>query len=127
MDLDGLKVINDSYGHPMGDAALVVISDALFRDRAIVGRYGGDEFVVALPGADLARAEQYKAAVVATLDASEVIDEGSGKRISVKASIGVAIYPDDAKAVSKLIEMADDEMYAQKRRRPVIRPRREAA
>ena len=127
VDLDGLKGINDAYGHPMGDAALVAISDALFRDRAIVGRYGGDEFVVALPGANGARAEQYKADVVATLSAFEVIDEASGKRVSVTASIGIAIHPNDAKAVSALIEMADDEMYGQKRRRPVIRPRREAA
>ncbi len=127
VDLDGLKAINDTYGHPMGDAALVAISDALFRDRAIVGRYGGDEFVVALPGADTARAERFKADVVATLNTSEVVDEGSRKRIPVMASIGIAVYPDDAKAVSSLIELADDEMYDQKRRRPVIRPRREAA
>ena len=127
VDLDGLKVVNDTYGHPMGDAALVAVSDALFRDRAVVGRYGGDEFVVALPGADLARAEQYKADVVAVLNASEVIDQGSGKRIPVMASIGIAVHPDDAKAVSTLIERADDEMYDQKRQRPIIRPRREAA
>lgn len=127
IDVDGLKAINDSYGHPMGDAALVAISDALFRDRAIVGRYGGDEFVVALPGANMTRAEQYKASVVATLSACEVIDEGSGKRIPVMASIGIAVHPDDAKAVSSLIEKADDAMYDQKRQRPVIRPRREAA
>ena len=127
IDLDGLKAINDGYGHPMGDAALVAVADALFRDRAIVGRYGGDEFVVALPGANTARAEQYKANVVATLNACEVIDEGSGERIPVMASIGIAVHPDDAKAVSSLIEKADDEMYDQKRRRPVIRPRREAA
>ena len=127
VDLDGLKSINDGHGHPMGDAALVVVADALFRDRAIVGRYGGDEFVVALPGADMARAEQYKADVVAALKASEIIDEGSGQRIPVMASIGIAVHPDDAKAVSSLIEKADDEMYAQKRQRPVIRPRREAA
>ena len=107
--------------------ALVVVADALFRDRAIVGRYGGDEFVVALPGADMARAEQYKADVVATLKASEIVDEGSGQRIPVMASIGIAVHPDDAKAVSSLIAKADDEMYAQKRQRPVIRPRREAA
>ena len=127
VDLDGLKKINDGYGHPMGDAALVAVADALFRDRAVVGRYGGDEFVVALPGANMVRAEQFKAAVVATLNASEVIDEGSGARIPVMASIGIAVHPDDAKAVSSLIEMADDEMYDQKRSRPVIRPRREAA
>ena len=127
VDLDGLKAINDRYGHPMGDAALVAVADALFRDRAIVGRYGGDEFVVAVPGAGMARAEQYKADVVATLNASEVVDEDSGTRIPVMASIGIAVHPDDAKAVSSLIEMADDEMYDQKRRRPVIRPRREAA
>ena len=127
VDVDGLKTINDSFGHPMGDAALVAVADALFKDRAIVGRYGGDEFVVALPGANLARAEQYKTDIVAALNAAEVIDESSGNHIPVMASIGIAVHPDDAKAVSRLIEMADDEMYDQKRSRPVIRPRREAA
>ncbi len=127
IDVDGLKAINDNYGHPMGDAALVAVSDALSRNRAIVGRYGGDEFVVALPFADMARAEQYKADVVASLNASEVIDEESGERIPVMASIGIAVHADDAKALSDLIELADDEMYKQKRQRPVIRPRREAA
>ncbi|MCI0855670.1 MAG: GGDEF domain-containing protein [Chloroflexi bacterium] len=126
VDVDGLKAINDSYGHPMGDAALVAIADALFRARAIVGRYGGDEFVVALPGAGVARAEQYRADVVATLNAAEVIDEGSGKHIPVMASIGIATHPDDAKAVSELIELADNEMYEQKRCRPVAQSRREA-
>ena len=127
VDLDGLKIVNDTYGHPMGDAAMVAVSDALFRDRATVGRYGGDEFVVALPGANQSRAEQYKADVIAALNASEVIDESSGERIPVMASIGIAVHPDDAQAVSTLIERADDKMYDQKRQRPVIRPVREAA
>ncbi len=127
IDVDGLKAINDNYGHPVGDAALVATSKALFRDHAIVGRYGGDEFVVALPGADAGQAAQYKANVVATLSASEVFDEGSGERIPIMASIGVSVYPNEAKAVWELIELADDEMYKHKRRRPMMRPWREAA
>ena len=75
----------------------------------------------------MGRAEKRKADVVAALQGSGGVAEDSGTRIPGMASIGIAIRPDDAKAVSSLIEMADDEMYDQKRRRPVIRPRREAA
>ena len=51
IDVDGLKAVNDTYGHQVGDAVLVAIAGALSRDNAIVGRYGGDEFVVVLPNA----------------------------------------------------------------------------
>jgi diguanylate cyclase (GGDEF)-like protein len=122
-DLDGLKPINDGYGHPMGDAALVAVAEALHRDRAIVGRYGGDEFVALLPGANRERAERYKQEVVKALQACEVIDEASGTIIPVGASIGIAIYPEDAASVTPLIELADSGMYAEKRSRPVVRPR----
>ncbi len=50
-----------------------------------------------------------------------------GDLIPVQASIGIAIYPDEATGPSSLIELADSGMYAQKRARPVIRPRRQAA
>ena len=58
---------------------------------------------------------------------NHLLDEEKGIAIPVTASVGIAIHPDGAKAVSKLIELADNEMYAEKRMRPVIRPRREVA
>ena len=55
VDVDGLKATNDTYGHQVGDAVLVAVAGALSRDGALVGRYGGDEFVALLRGADRAR------------------------------------------------------------------------
>ncbi len=127
VDVDGLKQINDRHGHPMGDGALVAVAEALLRDRAIVGRYGGDEFVALLPGAGQRRAQQYKKDVEAKLLASDLVDEERGITVQVAASFGIAVHPDDAKAVAELIELADNGMYAEKRMRPVIRPHLEAA
>ena len=127
VDLDGLKAINDSYGHPMGDAALIAIADALLRDGAIVGRYGGDEFVALLPGADRTRAERFMREIEEKLRGIELIGDSSGDVIPVQASIGIAIYPDEATAASSLVELADSGMYAQKRGSAVTRPGRQAA
>lgn len=63
-DLDGLKTINDTYGHQVGDSALMSAASAMRQGDAIVGRYGGDEFVAALPGADRQAAETYRQRVL---------------------------------------------------------------
>ncbi len=127
VDVDGLKTINDTYGHAVGDAALVATAETLSRGRAVIGRYGGDEFIALLPGADRERAERYKGEVEESLEALGVVNESSGSTIPVFVSIGIAIHPDDAGAVSQLIEFADSALYAQKRARQVDRPQRKSA
>jgi diguanylate cyclase (GGDEF)-like protein len=127
VDVDGLKTINDTYSHPIGDAALVATAETLSRGRAVIGRYGGDEFIALLPGADRKRAERYKQGVEESLEALGVVDESRGSTIPVRASIGIAIYPDDAGAVSTLIEFAEGDMDAQKRSPQVNRPQENAA
>ncbi len=127
VDVDGLKAANDTYGHTTGDAILVATADTLCRDRAIVGRYGGDEFVVLLPGADRARAERFRQDVQAALAAIQVTSETGGTSVSVSASIGLAIYPEEAAAVRQLIDLADRRMYAARRERADARPYRETA
>ena len=59
-DVDGLKAINDTFGHPVGDSVLVAVAGSLSRDGALIGRYGGDEFITVLPGAGRSEAELYK-------------------------------------------------------------------
>lgn len=117
VDADGLKTLNDRYGHRTGDAALVALAEALSRGRAIVGRYGGDEFVVLIRNADRSRAERYKREVEAALVETEVEDQATGEAIPITASIGLAIHPEDADVVPRLIELADSGMYAAKRER----------
>ncbi|MGB6836071.1 MAG: PAS domain S-box protein, partial [Dehalococcoidia bacterium] len=119
IDVDDLKVINDTYGHQVGDAVLVKVASTLSRDDAIVGRYGGDEFVAVLPGADRDAAERYRDAVLDTLAGARLTDAETGASVPVVASVGLAIYPAEAGRIEELIKLADSEMYAAKRQRPV--------
>jgi len=117
VDVDGMKAVNDTFGHLAGDALLVHVSGALFRSGAIVGRYGGDEFVVVLPGASREVAERYRHAVLDDLAVANLTDPVSGSSIPLQASIGIAIYPEEAESVADLIRLADAAMYAVKRER----------
>jgi diguanylate cyclase (GGDEF)-like protein len=131
VDVDGLKAANDTHGHQAGDELLTCVAQALMRDGAVVGRYGGDEFVAILPGAERAAAEAYRERVLETLAGATLRDPDSGARIDVVASIGLAIYPEEADAVEDLIRLSDSAMYASKRKRAmeggVLRSRRDGA
>ncbi len=119
LDLDGLKAINDTCGHQIGDKALVIVANVLSRDKAIVGRYGGDEFVVILPGADRSEAERYRDAVTAELLDAPLSDPETDAKIQVVASWGLAVFPEEAETIADLIHLSDSAMYAAKRQRPV--------
>ena len=127
VDVDGLKAINDTHGDAMGEATLSAIAETLSRSRAVIGRYGGDEFVALLPGAARERAERYRHEVEASLEAIGVFDQASGLTIPVRVTIGIAIHPDDAGAASALIDLAERDMEAQKRSRQMERSQGNAA
>ena len=117
VDVDGLKAANDTYGHQVGDAVLLTVARALDRHGAITGRYGGDEFVAVLRGADRTVAEQYRDAVMEELAEKQLTDPDTGARIPLVISLGLAIYPEEALAVDDLIKLSDSAMYAQRRQR----------
>jgi diguanylate cyclase (GGDEF)-like protein/PAS domain S-box-containing protein len=117
VDVDGLKAANDTYGHQMGDAVLVLVAEALQRDGATVGRYGGDEFMALLPGAGREAAERYRDAVMTSFEETMLSDAETGTRVSVIASMGFAIYPEEASAVEDLIKASDSAMFVVKRQR----------
>jgi diguanylate cyclase (GGDEF)-like protein len=114
IDLDKFKPINDTHGHPAGDAVLQFIADALKRITGLKGRcygFGGDEFSVVLPNhvAD-------EAAAVAERIRREIEDSIIGdKKLRVTASLGVAEIPSHTVNAMDLLEFADDALYEAKR------------
>ena len=94
LDVDEFKSINDARGHQAGDTVLRAIADELDTssiDEAIVGRLGGDEFSVLLPGADTAAAEAFAQETAQRL--SSLLLPGDTMGDSLSASIGIALYP----------------------------------
>ena len=115
LDVDHFKQVNDRYGHASGDAVLARIGALLpeqCRGYDIVARWGGEEFVVALPEANLAQgrevAERIRAAVERT-----VIHATNGAEIALSVSVGVALRSKD-EPQDALLDRADRAMYAAK-------------
>lgn len=115
IDLDDFKLVNDRLGHRIGDDALTVIAQRLqnsLRDTDTLARVGGDEFVVV---SELAgNAENASHIADRVLDAMAAPVEAGGELLSVGASIGISIYPDDAATPSELLHHADMAMYQAK-------------
>ncbi len=124
IDVDRLKVMNDTYGHQAGDAMLVAVATALSRDDALVGRYGGDEFVAILRGADRAAAEGYRSKATDALAGATVTDPQTGESVPVEASIGLAVYPEDGSTLADLIKISDERDVRRKAAaaRPAAKP-----
>ena len=115
LDLDHFKNVNDSLGHQVGDGLLEVVARRLrncLRDVDVVARLGGDEFVVALSdvAADL-DVEEVAQKVLMALNQPFLID---GHELTLTASIGIGMYPEDGKDPSALLRVADMAMYAAK-------------
>lgn len=119
-DIDGMKAANDLYGHQFGDQVLIAVKEAMDRDGAIVGRYGGDEFVAVLKGAGREAAEAYRRTVLEAIEQAGLKDPEAGTEISILLSVGYSVYPDDASRMEELIALADTDMYAQKQRQPAV-------
>lgn len=115
LDLDGFKHVNDHFGHDIGDDLLKIVAQrirTLVRQSDTVARMGGDEFIIKLNN-PLHRDEVTDIAnrIIATVnDPIEL----NGKAIRVGASIGIAMFPDDATTPAELIKHADTAMYAAK-------------
>lgn len=117
IDLDHFKRINDDWGHDVGDRALVSAAEALrgaVRQNDHVGRYGGEEFLVVLPGLDSDQAELLAERVRAAISAVE-LKLPNGKSLSLSASLGMScIAAQEAASVDHLIKQADLALYQAK-------------
>lgn len=117
VDADRLKLINDTLGHAAGDEALRLLARALtHRSSAIVGRYGGDEFLVLLPGAGASEAHAYQNAVARRFRRNLRHAQLGVAATPLSASFGAAAFPADGLEPRILIERADRAMYEMKRR-----------
>ncbi len=120
LDVDCLKYINDKYGHLVGDAVLARIGKHLkngFRACDKVGRYGGDEFVVLLPGATREASEKRIKGMLGPWRSDRIVAR-SGESIQIPgASFGVACYPFDGEEARTVLSVADDRLLEVKRRR----------
>jgi two-component system, cell cycle response regulator len=115
IDVDGMKDVNDTYGHQAGDALLVELARLLrgsCRESDVVARYGGDEFVVLMPDTDAAGAGEVERKVAAAIAARNA---AAGRQPRLSASAGT--HTATADGVDTLLREADRRMYASKRLR----------
>jgi diguanylate cyclase (GGDEF)-like protein/PAS domain S-box-containing protein len=115
MDLDKFKEINDRLGHDVGDQLLRSVSERLssqMRDGDTVARFGGDEFLLLLPG--MKQIEDLDPLGQKVLQAFQQPFAVSGQALSICASIGIAVFPDDGSDRDTLVQKADFAMYRAK-------------
>ena len=111
LDLDGFKTVNDVHGHAEGDRVLRAVADALrLHTRASdqLFRLGGDEFMVVLSNSGENAAQSFAQRLLETLAAVEVGD------LPVRASLGLALFPQDGQDMEALVHLADQRMYRDK-------------
>lgn len=114
LDLDHFKRINDAHGHARGDLVLQQTTRAMqsaLRAGDLVGRFGGEEFVVLLPGADL---EQAMGAAERCRAAVQEMKIPNAPYLEVTASVGVAAFPEHGEALDALLKASDTAMYKAK-------------
>jgi diguanylate cyclase (GGDEF)-like protein len=117
LDIDDFKGVNDSFGHGSGDRVLVELAGRIrtaVRAEDTVARLGGDEFVVLL--AQVGGAADAARVAAKVLDAVRLPFRVDGHEVSIAASVGVSVYPDDGTSPDDLVSNADGAMYREKRR-----------
>lgn len=116
IDLNDFKIINDSFGHEIGDQLLTIAAKRLrknLRSCDIIGRPGGDEFVALVPDVSSEIADQLARRLAIALEEPYMIDT---EKHNCAASIGLALYPDNANTLTGLMREADQAMYRAKAR-----------
>ncbi len=116
MDLDGLKQINDTYGHLMGSHAISEsgkIIESVVRKKGVACRYGGDEFIAFVRNTTLSKAESVGETIREKIAKHTFeLDENS---VSPTISIGVAELTDEVQRPAELVKIADDALYRAKK------------
>jgi diguanylate cyclase (GGDEF)-like protein len=116
IDLDGFKLVNDSLGHPIGDSLLAQVAARLqtrVRRSDTLARLGGDEFTVILES--LHAKEEAALAAKSLLNVLTPPFSVDGHQLTIGASVGISVFPENGKDADELMQQADSAMYAAKR------------
>ncbi|MFJ7918901.1 putative bifunctional diguanylate cyclase/phosphodiesterase [Lysinibacillus fusiformis] len=116
LDLDRFKQINDTLGHAVGDSILIEVAKRLkhlLKNKDIIARYGGDEFVITLTNVkNVKEAAQFAEQIISSIEKPMMIN---GQEVFISTSIGVSVYPVDGKNTEELINCADRAMTYSKK------------
>jgi len=116
-DIDHFKAVNDSYGHEAGDVVLQSIAHELqsaVRTEDIVCRFGGEEFVVVMPGMDFKKAAARASLILQAVRNLELL-VGETKLIKITMSAGVASFPSHGKTPAEVLQAADQALFQAKK------------
>lgn len=115
LDIDKFKNLNDTYGHILGDAVIknfAINLKAGLRKNDLLGRYGGDEFLIILPTTNKEDAKSLAEKIRKIVEENTITVEG--KTLKITTSVGIAVYPEDEKTVTNLLIIADKALYKAK-------------
>ena len=117
MDVDDFKPINDRFGHRAGDQVLAQLAREVrgrMRKIDLMFRYGGEEFVLLLPGADLEEAQRTAERLRLVVSEQRFLPEGVPSPLRVTVSVGGAVYPDQSRTKTGIFNAADTALYRAK-------------
>lgn len=128
-DIDHFKKVNDTHGHPAGDAILKRLAEIVqksTRSTDVVARYGGEEFIVMMGATNKDQASAYAERLRETIARSPFPVPGHDAPLQVAVSIGVSGFPEDGESPADLVKAADDALYEAKKggRNRVVRAAR---
>lgn len=115
LDLDRFKFVNDTLGHSAGDAYIVAIAQRFrneLKQEPVIGRFGGDEFVIILTGiAEKQTVSRYADTIMSIFEAPFIVKD---RAMHLSASVGCSIYPDDGRDIDTLLKNSEIAMYRAK-------------
>ncbi|PKM47888.1 MAG: hypothetical protein CVV03_01525 [Firmicutes bacterium HGW-Firmicutes-8] len=117
IDIDHFKDFNDTYGHPAGDVALKETSNIFkqkVRDKDVLSRYGGEEFLILLPSTGIEEAYKCAERIREAVQQHKIHIDEKHEDVSITISGGVACFPSDASTGEQLLRIADEVLYSAK-------------